>query len=153
MFQGNMGKYVVFNQAYEAEFIKGGYRVHASQLDYWAPNNQNVNHSTLHYSGSGSADILFWGGGEAASGYSLALQNRFWRNADYLRLQEIYLGYNFESSLLKHYAGVTNINVYATANDAITFTKLIEGDPERKDFQSGYYPQLSSFIFGVKLNF
>ncbi len=153
MFQGNMGKYVVFNQAYEAEFIKGGYRVHASQLDYWAPNNQNVNHSTLHYSGSGSADILFWGGGEAASGYSLALQNRFWRNADYLRLQEIYLGYNFESSLLKHYAGVTNINVYASANDAITFTKLIEGDPERKDFQSGYYPQLSSFIFGVKLNF
>ena len=153
MFQGNKGKYVVYNQAYEAEFIKGDYRVHASQLDFWAPNNQDVNHSTLHYSGSGSADILFWGGGEAASGYSLALKDRFWRNADYLRLKEIYLGYNFTSSLLKHYAGVTNINVYATANDVITFTKLIEGDPERKDFQSGFYPQMSSFIFGVKLNF
>ncbi|MEI7423287.1 MAG: TonB-dependent receptor [Prolixibacteraceae bacterium] len=153
MFQGNVGKYVVYNQTYEAEFIKGDYRVHSSQLDYWTPNNQDVNHSTLHYSGSGSADILFWGGGEANSGYNIMVENRFWRNADYLRLKEIYLGYSFESSVLKHYAGISKINVYATANNVVTFTKLIEGDPERKDFQQGFYPQMSSTIIGLKFNF
>jgi TonB-linked SusC/RagA family outer membrane protein len=153
MFQGNKGKYVQFNQIYEAEFAKGDYRVHASQLDYWTPGNQDVNHSTLHYSGSGNADILSWGGGEADFGYAIQVKNRFWRNADYLRLKEIYVGYNFNSDLLKRFAGVSNINVYATANNLITFTKLIEGDPESKDFQRGFYPLISSFIFGLKFNF
>lgn len=153
MFQGNYGKYVVYNQTYEAEFIKGDYRVHSSQLDYWTPNNQNVNHSTLHYSGSGSADILLWGGGEAENGYAIMVENRFWRNANYLRLKEIYAGYTFNSAFLKRFTGITNMMVYATANNVITFTPLIEGDPERKDFQQGFYPQMSSLNLGLKFGF
>ncbi len=153
LFQGNAGKYVVYNQTYEAEFIKGDYRVHSSQLDYWSPDMQNVNHSTLHYSGGNSADILFWGGGEANSGYDIMVENRFWRNANYIRLKEIYAGYTFNSATLKHYAGISRVKVYATANNLITFTKLIEGDPERKDFQQGFYPQMSRFTVGVNFDF
>jgi TonB-linked SusC/RagA family outer membrane protein len=153
MFQGNKGKYVEYNQTYEAEFVKGDYRVHSSQLDYWAPNNQDVNHSTLHYSGGNSADILFWGGGEADRGYQIMVQNRFWRNADYLRLKEIYAAYSFKSARLKKFAGINNMQFYATATNVITFTKLIEGDPERKDFQQGFYPQMSTFNLGLKFGF
>jgi len=153
MFQGNMGKYVEYNQTYEAEFVKGDYRVHSSQLNYWTPGNQNVNHSALHYSGSNSADILFWGGGEADRGYQIMIPGRFWRNADYLRLKEIYAAYKFNSSFLKKAMGITNLQVYATANNVITFTKLIEGDPERKDFQQGFYPQMSSVNLGLKFGF
>lgn len=153
MFQGNAGKYVEYNQTYEAEFVKGDYRVHSSQLDYWSPNNQDANHSTLHYSGSSSADILFWGGGEADRGYQIMIPGRFWRNADYLRLKEVYVGYNFESKKLKQFAGISNINVYATGNNLVTFTNLIEGDPERKDFQQGFYPQMSTINVGLKFNF
>lgn len=153
MWQGNAGKYVEYNQTYEVEFIKGDWRVHESQLDYWTPANQNVNHSTLHYSGSSSADILFWGGGEADRGYQIAVENRFWRKADYLRLKEVYLGYNINSKTLTKIAGVSNLTIYATGNNLWTLTNLIEGDPERKDFQQGFYPQMTTVKFGVKVNF
>jgi TonB-linked SusC/RagA family outer membrane protein len=153
MFQGNAGKFVEYNQTYEVEFIKGNWRVHSSQLDYWTPNNQDVNHSTLHYSGSSSADILFWGGGEADRGYQIAIENRFWRNADYLRLKEVYFGYNMTSKALSRLAGVSNLTMYLTGNNLWTMTNLIEGDPERKDFQQGFYPQMTSVKLGVKVNF
>lgn len=153
LFQGNLGKYVQYNQTYEVEFIKGDWRVHSSQLDYWRPDNQNVNHSTLHYSGSSSADILFWGGGEADRGYQVMIEDRFFRNADYLRLKELYAGYTFKSGLLNRIAGVSNLLVYATGNNLWTYTKLIEGDPERKDFQQGFYPQMTSVKVGIKLAF
>jgi TonB-linked SusC/RagA family outer membrane protein len=153
LFQGNMGKYVEYNQTYEVEFIKGDWRVHSSQLDFWAPNNPNSNHSTLHYSGSSSADILFWGGGEADRGYQIGVENRFWRNADYLRLKEVFLGYEFKSKLLNNLAGINDLQVYATGTNLWTLTNLIEGDPERKDFNQGFYPQMTSLKFGVKFNF
>jgi len=153
LFQGNLGKYVNYNQTYEVEFIKGDYRIHSSQLDYWAPNNPDANHSTLHYSGSSSSDILFWGGGEADRGYQVMIEDRFFRNADYVRLKEIYLGYTFNPGILNRLAGVSNLLVYATGNNLWTWTGLIEGDPERKDFQQGFYPQMTSFKLGIKFAF
>jgi TonB-linked SusC/RagA family outer membrane protein len=153
LFQGNIGKYVQYNQTYEVEFIKGDWRVHSSQLDYWTPNNPDANHSALHYSGSSSADILFWGGGEADRGYQTMIENRFFRNADYLRLKELYAGYTFNPGFLQRSLGISSLLVYATGNNLATFTKLIEGDPERKDFQQGFYPQMASVRLGVKLAF
>lgn len=153
LFQGNLGKYVQYNQTYEVEFIKGDWRVHSSQLDYWRPDNPNAGHSALHYSGSSSSDILFWGGGEADRGYQVMIKDRFFRNADYVRLKEVYAGYTLNPTFLNRLAGVSSVLVYATGNNLWTFTKLIEGDPERKDFQQGFYPQMSSLKLGVKLAF
>lgn len=153
LFQGNIGKYVQYNQTYEVEFIKGDWRVHSSQLDYWRPDNQDAQHAALHYSGSSSADILFWGGGEADRGYQVMIQDRFFRNADYVRLKEVYLGYRFRSGALNHFAGISNLMIYATGNNLWTYTKLIEGDPERKDFQQGFYPLMASGKVGLKLSF
>ena len=153
MLQGNAGKYVDYNQIYEVEFNKGDWRVHSSQLDYWTPANPTANHSTLHYSGGSSSYILSWGGGEANSGYDIAVENRFWRKADYMRLKEVYASYNMSSKFLNRLAGVSNVTIYATGNNLWTLTNLIEGDPERKDFQDGFYPQMSSVKFGVKVAF
>jgi TonB-linked SusC/RagA family outer membrane protein len=153
MFQGNIGKYVQFNQGFEKEFIKGDWRVHASALNYWTPTNPTATHSTLHYSGSSSADILFWGGGEEDRGYQIMIEDRYFRNADYLRLKDLYIGYTFTSGLLKKLVGVSSGVVYATGNNLLTFTKLIEGDPERKDFQQGFYPIMLSAKLGLKVNF
>jgi hypothetical protein len=144
---------VQYNQTYEVEFIKGDWRIHSSQLDYWSPDNPNANHSTLHYSGSSSADILFWGGGEADRGYQVMIEDRFFRNADYVRLKEVYAGYTFDPGYLNKLAGVSSFLVYVTGNNIWTYTKLIEGDPERKDFQQGFYPQMSTFKVGVKFVF
>lgn len=153
LFQGNLGKYVEYNQTYEVEFVKGDWRIHSSQLDYWTPANPDAGHSTLHNTGSSSTDILFWGGGEADRGYQIMIEDRFFRKADYIRLKEIYAGYTFESKFLNRLAGVSNLLVYATGNNLWTWTTLIEGDPERKDFERGFYPQMSSVKLGVKLVF
>jgi len=154
MFQGNIGKYVIFNTNFENEFLMGNYSVHKAQLDYWSPDNQVANHATLHYySGGASLAQYGWGGGGGYYGYDIRIPGRFWRNADYLRLKDVYAGYTFSSEFLKKAVGVSNLQVYATANNLLTFTKLIEGDPERKDFQYGFYPLMTTLKLGIKLSF
>jgi TonB-linked SusC/RagA family outer membrane protein len=153
MFQGNIGKYVQFNQGFEVEFIKGDWRLHESQLNYWTPTNQNATHATLHYFAGSSQDNLFWGGGEEDRGYQAIIMDRFLRNADYIRLKDVYLGYTMKPALLKKLMGVSSMHIYLTGNNLLTLTKLIEGDPERKDFQQGFYPILATGKLGVKLAF
>ena len=154
LFAGNQGKYVQYNQAWEVEFIKGDWRIHKSQMDYWTPTNPTANHATLHYSGSSSQDNLVWGGGEADRGYQTIIENRYFRNASYLRLKDLYLGYTFQSvGVLKTALGVQNLQVYATGSNIFTITPLIEGDPEATNFYQGYYPQMSSYRLGIKVIF
>jgi len=154
MFQGNIGKWVIFNDNFESEFLMGDYSVHAAQLDYWRPDNQDAAHSTLHYfSGGGGIPQYVWAGGAALEGYNLRTPGHFWRNADYLRLKDVYLGYTFSSEYLRRIVGVSSLQVYTTGNNLLTFTKLIEGDPERKDFQRGFYPLMVTVKLGLRLSF
>jgi TonB-linked SusC/RagA family outer membrane protein len=154
MFSGNEGKYVQYNQAWEVEYIKGDWRLHKSQLDYWTPTNPNAGHSTLHYSGSSSADILVWGGGEADRGYQTIIEDRFFRDASYIRLKDVYLSYTFKKmGALNRALGIGNLMLYLQANNLWTITGLIEGDPEATNFYQGYYPQMASGRAGVKVVF
>lgn len=153
MFQGNAGKYVEFNMQYETEFLQGNWRVHKSQLDYWTPTNPDATHATINWSGNGADPMLAWGGTAQLQGYATFIEDRYWRNADYLRLKEVYMGYTFDSRWLEQMMGVSNIHLYVTGNNLLTLTSLIEGDPERKDFYAGFYPQMSSVKIGMKLNF
>ena len=109
---------------WEVEFIKGDWRVHKSALDYWRPDNQDVNHSTLHYPTSSVSNILGWAGGYADAGYLGFIKDRFWRNADYLRLKEVYAGYTFNSAYLKRVLGISNLNVYVTGNNLWTINQI-----------------------------
>ncbi len=149
MFQGNSGKYVNYNSAFEVEFLKSNLRIHESQLDYWSPTNPNANHATLNY----EFTKLGWAEGNAEDGLNSMIEGRFWRNADYLRLKEVYMGYNINSKSIKDATGVSNILVYASGNNVLTFSNLLEGDPERKDFLIGFYPQMISFQLGLKFSF
>ncbi len=154
MLQGNSGKYVVYNDNFEYEFLLGDYSVHAAQKDYWRPDNQNVNHATLHYTtAAGGLPQYSWGGGAQLEGYNIRVENKSWRNADYLRLKDVYAGYTFKSEFLKRISGVSSLQVYTTANNLLTFTNLLEGDPERKDFQRGFYPLMVTYKLGIKLSF
>lgn len=152
MFQGNIGKYVQFNQGYEWEFLFEDWKVHTSQLDYWSPTNPDANHAALHFTGAAPA-ILAWGGGGAQEGYAIHIEDRVWRNADYVRLKEVYAGYTFKPQFLKRLSNVSSLQLYASANNLWTITNLIEGDPERKDFLEGFYPQMTSVKFGCKFAF
>lgn len=152
MFQGNKGKYVEFNQGFENEFLFQDWLIHKSQLDYWSPTNQDAMHANLHYTGAAPA-IMAWGGGGAQEGYYIMIKDRLWRKADYLRLKQVSIGYTFDTKAMKHFMGITNMRLYMTGSNLLTFTKLIEGDPERKDFMEGFYPQMASVKFGLKFSF
>jgi hypothetical protein len=121
-------------------------------LDYWSPTNLDANHSTLHFTGA-APPILSWGGGGAQEGYLIRIEDRVWRNADYIRLKEVYAGYNFKPKFLNKLSRISNIQLYASSNNLWTITKLIEGDPERKDFTEGFYPQMTSVKLGCKVAF
>ncbi len=152
MFQGNKGKYVTYDMTFEHEFTKGDYRVHKSQLDYWRPNNPGANHATLHYNVL-SIDNIGWAGGSGDQGYLLGIPGRTWRDASYIRLKEVFASYTFKSEALKRVLGMSNLQVYLTGNNLFTWTKLIEGDPERKDYSQGFYPQMRRYTVGLSFSF
>ena len=146
MFQGAQGGYLTLSVS-EIEFQKGTYRVHEGVVDYWKPDNQDAGHSTLHFNEADLGDAIHsWG--------EKAWLNHFWREASYLRLKEIYAGYNFNPEFLKRGIGVSNMLIYVNGTNLLTFTKLIrEFDPEVKNFGSGWYPQLSRYNIGLKVSF
>ena len=154
LFTGNLGKWVEYNMVWDNEFYCGDMRIHASSADYWRPDYQNADHATLHYNGTNmSSPNLGWGGGEANKGYDMQLVNHFWRRANYVRLKDIYVAYHMKPLFMKKALGVTNMTVFASGNNLMTITELIEGDPERKDFREGFYPQMANVKFGLKVAF
>lgn len=155
LFQGFAGKYVNFDQFYEWEFYKQNYRTHISSTDYWSPANLDGNHSAVHYSASYLSNMYWSGYGESSTsgGYGGKIMGRTWRNADYLRLKEVSISYTWSGPKLKRILGLAGLKVYATGNNLLTFTDLIEGDPESKYLIWGDYPQMMTIKLGLQLTF
>ena len=156
LFYGNAGKYVEYNNNFELEFEKGDIRMATSNLNYWSPTNPNAAHSTLVNNGSGTtAHMMYgWAGGSAGTeGTGLALPGHTWRNADYLTLRDLYLGYTFNTKKLKSVVGIGTLSVYATANNLIYITGLLEGNPEATTFRDGFYPIMKTVQIGAKVGF
>jgi hypothetical protein len=73
------------------------------------------------------------------------------KNADYLKLRNLELGYNFNERKLQR-AGVDNLRVYLSAQNLLTFSGLLKHynmDPEKI---SGY-PTIKSYNVGVSITF
>lgn len=155
MFQGNKGKYVVFNNVFENEFELGSWSVRPTQINYWRPDRQEeANHATLHYfDGGGGIPQYAWAGGASLEGYDIRTPGHFWRKADYLRLKEVHLEYNIGASKFLGNLGISDLTVYAQGYNLLTFTELILGDPERKDFSRGFYPLMKSVRVGINASF
>ena len=54
---------------------------------------------------------------------------------------------------VKQLMGVEAVKAYVTANNLLTFTELLEGDPEQKYLVWGEYPQMRTVKFGLQLTF
>ena len=155
LFQGYAGKYVNFDQMYEWEYYKGNFRLHSSSVDYWSPANTDGTHATVHYSTSSFANMAWSGYNESSTtgGYNAKLIGHSWRNADFLRLKELSVGYTWMTPKVKQLMGVEAIKLYVTANNLLTFTGLLEGDPEQKYLVWGEYPQMRTVKMGLQLTF
>ena len=155
LFQGYAGKYVNFDQMYEWEYYKGNFRLHTSSVDYWSPAHTKGTHATVHYSTSSFANMAWSGYNESATtgGYNAKLLGHSWRNADFLRLKELSVGYTWMTPKVKQLMGIEAVRAYLTANNLLTFTGLLEGDPEQKYLVWGEYPQMRTVKLGLQLTF
>ena len=79
----------------------------------------------------------------------------FWkRDATYLRLKNLQLGYTLPSNLTEKFF-VDNMRVYFSASNLFTISALskLGIDPEAPSVNNGYYPQQRVFSFGLNLTF
>lgn len=84
----------------------------------------------------------------------------FVKDGDFLRISNITLGYDFAKSLVKH-KYMSQLRLYASVQNAFTFTKYNGMDPEigygvesgSSGIDLGYYPRPRTVMFGVNLKF
>ena len=155
LFQGYAKKWVIYDQMYQWEFYKGNYRTHLSSLDYWTPGHPEGTHAAVHYSASSFANLSWSGYNESATtgGYNAKMMGQSWRRADYLRLKEVSLSYTLDGKKLKNFLGVKSLKAYVTGNNLLTFTDLLEGDPESKYLVWGDYPHMRTIKIGLQIGF
>ena len=118
--------------------------------DYWTPTNTGAANPRPHL----STEISSW---------NLKRSSRFLENANYLRITDITLGYNFKQFKIPY---IQSMRVYVQARNPFTFTKY-KGldpevqyiDPEREDnkvtsgVDSNGIPNIKTFLVGLSINF
>ncbi len=73
------------------------------------------------------------------------------KSADYLKLRNLELGYNFNTNKLQK-AGIDNLRIYLSGHNLLTVSSLLRNynlDPEG----FGYYPTVRSYNVGVSITF
>ncbi|HCC51960.1 MAG TPA: SusC/RagA family protein [Porphyromonadaceae bacterium] len=81
-------------------------------------------------------------------------------DGSFLKLSNITLGYTLPQKMIKK-AGLTNLRLYATGSNLLTWTKYTGFDPEVSTMGNGLtpgvdfgaYPRSRSFVFGINLAF
>lgn len=74
------------------------------------------------------------------------------RDASYLRLKNVELGYNIKSEFLRNY-GLQAIRLYVSGQNLITWDNLKIVDPEQQASNSYTYPQLQVYNVGINVQF
>ena len=149
LFYGTHGKYIEFNRSFWKEFIKQDWIVHTAQKDYWTPTNPNASHPTLSFDDKMYSML----GGSANDKYAMLIEGHSWRKSDYLTLKEVYLSYKFDGKKLEDKTGVKGLTITLTGNNLFMFSDLIEGNPQRTELTTSYYPVMRTVKLGVKLDF
>lgn len=84
-----------------------------------------------------------------------AAASSFWiDNADFLRLKNFELGYTIPKKITKK-ASIERLRVYIAGQNMLTFTKIVNVDPERfsNDISNNSYPQARVMSFGINTTF
>ncbi|MDJ1499192.1 TonB-dependent receptor [Xanthocytophaga agilis] len=147
LFQGSFGNdiYNATRQALET-MMSSATNGSPDVLNRWTPTNTETNMPRVVY-GDPNNNNRF--------------SNRFVEDGTYVRLKNLTLGYTLPASLLSK-AKISNLRVYVTGLNLLTFTKYRGYDPEvsadpfsstsfGRDF--GVYPQARTYTIGLNLQF
>ncbi|MCK3683226.1 TonB-dependent receptor [Maribellus sp. YY47] len=75
------------------------------------------------------------------------------QNSAYLRLKNVNIGYTFSNSRFLRSVGLKSLTTTLSAYNLLTFSPLKLADPESVTSNSGGYPLVKLYSFGVNLNF
>lgn len=86
--------------------------------------------------------------------FNMYTSDRLIVNGDYLRLKNVQLLYTLPKELVSK-ARMVNANIYVSASNLLTFSKLKEWglDPEVSSGRATYYPQVSVWTIGANIQF
>ena len=110
-----------------------------AEIGYWTPENKSNEWRSL-------------GENSNPHGYGFPYK------ANYTRIKDITLSYNFPQKLITK-MGIGGLNLYASGRNLYTFTNWIGWDPEERDDTRGSgnwdinYPSVRSLVFGINLTF
>lgn len=77
----------------------------------------------------------------------------YWqRDCSFIRLKNAEIGYTFPKKWFEK-AGISNIRLYASANNLLTFSKFKLWDPELESSSGEKYPQMRTVAVGLNVNF
>ena len=114
-------------------------------LNAWTPANQSKTLPLIYITGQGNISS----NASTPSTYYL-------KDASFLRIKNVQLGYNLPAALAKHVA-MSSLRVYFAGDNLLTFTKFPGLDPERvastSNTRDAVHPQNQVFSFGVKAVF
>lgn len=86
------------------------------------------------------------------TGGAAGLNTYFLRSSDYLRLKNVEIGYSIPASLMKK-AGISNLRIYVSGLNLITWDKMKVYDPESTSGNGQYYPQARIISTGARITF
>ncbi|MGA0557702.1 SusC/RagA family TonB-linked outer membrane protein [Larkinella sp. VNQ87] len=117
-------------------FFLGG-TVQEQHKDHWTPENPNATFPRLAFSEANNEK-----------------NSSFWmRNAAYLRLKNIQLGYSLPTTLTQR-AGISNARVFVNGQNLLTWDKFWDGyDVESPVGTGRSYPQVKMVSFGLDVSF
>jgi TonB-linked SusC/RagA family outer membrane protein len=106
-------------------------------LDYWREDNPNAAYPRFGNQTNNNKNSTLWV-----------------KDASYLRLKNLELGYTLPASAIKS-IGIEGARFYVSGNNLITFTKLVDFDPEKilEDERNRVYPQSKVYSLGLTVTF
>lgn len=99
--------------------------MYKEMLDYWTPDNKSTDIPRPHM----SSEITSW---------NSLKSTRFLKKADYLRISDITLGFNFSSIPALKNDFLKSLRIYVQGRNLLTFTPYNLGDPETSYVDQSY---------------
>lgn len=125
----NVKKYI---SGYEGWAFYLSQNARPMHLDAWSENNPDATYPRLTLTNTAN-DTQY---------------NSYWlRNADYLKIQNVQIGYTFSKALLEK-VNIKYLRLYLSGQNLATITGYDGFDPE-----GGWYPLSRTFSFGINLQF
>jgi len=118
-------------------FNGGSHNNFADLLDYWTPENPNAKYprpwENQHPNNSQESSLYL-------------------RDASYIRLKSIDLGYSLPKTVSKK-IGAEVVRIYFSGSNLFLFDKMKMFDPETENTDGAYYPQQRTLNLGLNLTF